>query len=559
MPKFVLDGKEIEFKPGQTIIQAAEEAGIEIPHFCWHPSLSVSGNCRVCLVEVEKMPKLVIACSTLAAEGMVVNSQSEKTLAARSAVMEFILINHPLDCPICDEAGECKLQDYTYKHSKGESRFTETKGHKEKRVALGPHVMFDGERCISCSRCIRFCDEIVKEPQLTFVKRGDKVTIVTFPGKELDNQYSLNVTDICPVGALTNRDFRFQSRVWDMSATKTICSGCSNGCNTEMWVRNNTILRLTPRQNDEVNSFWMCDNGRLNTFKHVNAEDRVDGPHVRRHGALTKVTWDEAFSAAVSELKGFAKDEVAYLGSAFATCEDNYMLVKLAHTLNGTKNIDFLNHKVPGSGDNLLIKEDKSPNALGAEIVGVRSSANNSIESIITNLKAGRIRALYVLEDDVLALHPELEENIAKLDLLVVHAVNYNKLTNYANIVFPAASYAEKHGTWVNEAGRIQRIRPAVMVTEADRSLDGMSMSRLDKFGTEYDRWGKAVKQDARSSWRILGGLLKAFGHKPKAQMAEEVFNEMAEHIPALKDVDYDIIGEKGVLLHSVKPVTKKV
>ena len=236
----------------------------------------------------------MIACSTLAAEGMVVHSESEKALAARNAVMEFLLINHPLDCPICDEAGECKLQDYAYAHSVGESRFTEEKTHKDKRVPLGPYVMFDAERCISCSRCIRFCDEIAKDPELTFVKRGDRVTIVTYPGEQMDNPYSLNTTDICPVGALTNSDFRFRARVWDMSSTNSICTGCSRGCNSEIWVRNNEVLRLTPRYNEEVNSYWMCDHGRINTFKFINSEDRVDGPHLRREGTLIKVAWAEA-------------------------------------------------------------------------------------------------------------------------------------------------------------------------------------------------------------------------------------------------------------------------
>lgn len=230
MPNINLDGKIIEFKPGQTIIEAARDHGIEIPHFCWHPELSVSGNCRICLVEVEKMPKLVIACSTLASEGMIVHTKNEKVIAAQNAVMEFLLINHPLDCPICDEAGECKLQDYAYKYSVGESRFVEEKVHKDKRVPLGPRVMFDGERCISCSRCIRFCDEIAKDPELTFTKRGDRVTIVTYPGEEMDNPYSMNTIDICPVGALTSRDFRFKARVWDMSSTNSICIGCSRGC-----------------------------------------------------------------------------------------------------------------------------------------------------------------------------------------------------------------------------------------------------------------------------------------------------------------------------------------
>ncbi|HEX2983570.1 MAG TPA: 2Fe-2S iron-sulfur cluster-binding protein, partial [Ignavibacteriales bacterium] len=219
MPKITINGKELEFKQGQTVIQVAAENNIDVPHFCWHPSLSVSGNCRMCLVEIEKMPKLAIACATLAADGMNVHVNSEKSVLARNAVMEFLLINHPLDCPICDEAGECKLQEYAFKHSRGESRFDEEKVHKDKRVELGPNVMFDAERCISCSRCIRFCEEIAEENELTFVKRGDRVTITTFPGEQLDNPYSMNVTDICPVGALTNRDFRFKARVWEMSFT----------------------------------------------------------------------------------------------------------------------------------------------------------------------------------------------------------------------------------------------------------------------------------------------------------------------------------------------------
>lgn len=556
MPKITIDNKELEFKPGQTIIQVAKDNGIDIPHFCWHPSLSVSGNCRVCLVEVEKMPKLVIACATIAADGMVVHTQSEKTISARNAVMEFILINHPLDCPICDEAGECKLQDYAYKHSVGESRFTETKQHKDKRVELGPHVMFDGERCISCSRCIRFCDEVAGENQLTFVKRGDKVTIVTFPGKQLDNPYSLNVTDICPVGALTNRDFRFKSRVWDMSSTKTICSGCSRGCNTDMWVRSNEVLRLTPRYNEKLNSYWMCDNGRLNTFKFINEDSRVNGPHLRRDGKLTKVGWDEVFASAVSELKSFNKDEVAFIGSAYSTVEDNFLFAKFAKSVFGSKNFDFPRVTVPGSGDNILITEDKRPNSLGAELVGMSGNGTN-FNQIIKGLTDGKIKALYVVDENLIELYPELEANIAKLDLLIVHTSNFNTLTNYANIVFPSATYAEKNGTWVNIEGRIQRLKPAVATFESDRSLDGMAMSRLDKFGTEYDRWGKVRKVDARSTWKIIVGLANAFGTKYKYTMAEEVFNDISKSIDEFKDLNYDSIGEFGTQLKLKKQIVK--
>lgn len=559
MGKITIDGKEITFNHGQTIIEAARDNGIEIPHFCWHPSLSVAGNCRICLVEVEKMPKLVIACSTLAAEGMVVHTQSEKTLAARNAVMEFILINHPLDCPICDEAGECKLQDYAYQHSVGESRFTEQKVHKDKRVELGPHVMFDGERCISCSRCIRFCDEITKSSELTFVKRGDRVTIVTFPGKQLDNAYSLNVTDICPVGALTNRDFRFKARVWDMSSTKSICTGCSRGCNIDIWVRSNEILRLTPRQNDEVNSYWMCDNGRLNTFKFVNEPTRINGPHVRRDGKLTKTGWDEAFAAAYSALKDFNKDEVGFISSNLATVEDNYLFTKFAKNIFGGKNIAAPSHVVPGSGDHLLITEDKSPNALGAELVGANSIKNGfNYEQIINGIKNGKIKALYVVEEDLISLNPEYEEIFAKLDLLIVHAVNENRTTALADVVFPAASYAEKNGVWVNVDGRVQRLRPAVTTLESDRSLDGLSVSRLDKFGTTYDRWGNVKKIDARSTWKIIAGLVTAFGQKWKYSTAEDVFDEISKSNEYFKNLDYETIGELGASL-SKKLISEKV
>jgi NADH-quinone oxidoreductase subunit G len=560
MPKIVIDDKELDFNQGQTIIQIAEENGIDIPHFCWHECLSVSGNCRMCLVEVEKIPKLVIACSTIAADGMVVHTQSEKTVKARSAVMEFLLINHPLDCPICDEAGECKLQQYAYSHSVGESRFTEEKNHKKKRVPLGPYVMFDAERCISCSRCIRFCDEIAGEKQLTFVQRGDKVTIVTAPGKQLDNPYSLNVTDICPVGALTNRDFRFKSRVWDMSSTKSICSGCSRGCNIEVWVRNNEILRLTPRHNAEVNSYWMCDNGRLNTFKHVNAENRVDGPYLKREGNLIKTGWDEAIAFAVSELKSFGKDEIAFIGSAFATCEDNYIFAKFAKSAWSAKNIDFLRHVKPGESDKLLVMEDKSPNALGAQLAGIQPGKGGlNFEGIIHAIKEGKIKALYLLEDDLAAIKPEYESALKKLELLIVHSSNFNKTTDIADLILPASTYAEKHGTFVNFDGRVQRIRSAVTTEDFDRSLDGFEQSRLDKFGSPFDKWSSPKKMDARSSWRIIAAMYSALGHKIKHTMSQEVFDEISETIPEFQGLNYSVIGDTGAKIKLKSAETKSI
>ena len=543
MPKFVLDGKEIEFEQGQTIIQAAKKYGIDIPHFCWHPSLSISGNCRVCLVEVEKIPKLVIACSTLAAEGMVVHSASEKTLAARNAVMEFLLINHPLDCPICDEAGECKLQDYAYAHSSGESRFIEEKNHKDKRVPLGPYVMFDAERCISCSRCIRFCDEIAKDPELTFIKRGDRVTIVTYPGEQMDNPYSLNTTDICPVGALTNRDFRFRARVWDMSATKSICIGCSRGCNSEICVRNNEVLRLTPRYNEEVNSYWMCDYGRINTFKFINSDNRINGPHLRREGTLNKVSWNEALSIAANELKSYQKNEIAFIGSPFASNEDNFVLIKLARFM-GVKNMQFMRHIDPDFGDDILRQNDITPNSLGAELAGVNPSED--LNGIVKSINEGKIKALLLIDDDIVSSNPGLENILAKLDLLISCSTNFDKTASLADIIFPSATYAEKNGTMINFQRMIQRLRPAVATEEFDRSIDGMSLSRLDKFGTKFDKWNQGKKRDAKSAWKIISSLSNTIGYKMKYNVVEDIFEEMAKSIDAFKGIDYDDIGESG-------------
>lgn len=548
MPNINIDGKVIEFKPGQTIIEAALDHGITIPHFCWHPKLSVSGNCRICLVEVEKMPKLVIACSTIASEGMVVHLKSEKVIAAQNAVMEFLLINHPLDCPICDEAGECKLQDYAYKYGVGESRFVEEKVHKDKRVALGPGVMFDGDRCISCSRCIRFCDEIAKDPELTFIKRGDRVTIVTYPGEELDNPYSMNVIDICPVGALTSRDFRFKARVWDMSSTDSVCFGCSRGCNTEIWVRNNEILRLTPRHNEDVNSYWMCDHGRLNTFKFVNADTRIDFPQIRKDGRLTEINWEDAANETAKRLKTFKPDQIAVISSAFLTCEDNYIVTKFARTVLQTGNLDFIRRIDPGFADDILRTEDITPNSLGAELTGVQPSKSGlNIPAILNAIKEKKIKVLYLVEDDLVEAYPEFENALAGLDLFIMHSTNQNKSTALADIIFPAASYAEKNGTFVNIDGMIQRIRPAVSVAEIDRSLDGMSMSRLDKFGTKWDRWAAGKKINALPTWKIIILLAKAMGSKIKFNMAEEIFDEMSNTIDAFKGLDYDMISNFGL------------
>lgn len=549
MAKITIDGKVYEVDPKLTIIQAALENGITIPHFCWHPRLSVSGNCRMCLVEVEKIPKLVIACATQVADGMVIKTESPRAVKGRQAVMEFLLINHPLDCPICDEAGECKLQDYTYKYSIGFSRFEEDKVHKPKRVPWGPNVMFDAERCILCSRCIRFCDEIAKEPQLHFVQRGDHTTIETFPGEPLDNPYSMNVIELCPVGALTSRDFRFKARVWEMSATETVCPGCARGCNMYMWVRNNEILRLTPRQNPDVNDYWMCDVGRLTTFGHVNAENRISGPKLRREGQLVDVGWEEAVARVASDLRSFRKNEIAALGSAFATNEDNYVFAKFVRDVLGTKNLDFVRHVSEGDEDDLLIRADKTPNSLGAKEVGIKPGEGGlAYDGILKGIEEGRIKALYLIDDNI-AAEPEVTQTLRKLDFLAVHASNENETTMIADIVLPSSTYAEKNGTFTNFQGRVQPIRPAVASIEQDRALDGFSMSRLDKFASANDRWGRPNKRDARPTWRIVVSVANAMGGKFRYNTAEDVFKEIASTIISFRGLTYLKIGKQGALL----------
>lgn len=548
MVKITIDGQQYEVDPKLTIIQAAEQFGITIPHFCWHPRLSIAGNCRMCLVEVEKSPKLVIACATTVYDGMVIKTKSEKVTKAREAVMEFLLINHPLDCPICDEAGECKLQDYAYRYSVGVSRFEFDKVRKPKRVALSSNIMLDVERCIMCSRCIRFCNEIAKKPQLVFTQRGDNVVLTTYPNEELDNPYSMNIVDICPVGALTSRDFRFRARVWEMSSTETICSGCSRGCNIKMWVRNNEILRLTPRFNPLVNDYWMCDYGRLNTFKFVNAKNRIKSPMIRKAGMLIEVGWDEAISKVSGKLKSFQKSEIAGLGSAFATNEDNYLFVKLMKYL-GVTHIEYIQHIKTGDEDNLLIRADKTPNSVGAREVGVKPAVNGvGIESILRGIQEGKIKALYCLEDDI-ATDPAVAEVLSKLDFLVVHASNENATTSMADVVLSSATYAEKHGTFTNFQGIVQRIRPAVATAEQDRVSDCFALSRLDKFGAPNDRWTHGTRYAARPSWRIVRDVANALGAKWKYSTAEEVFNMIASTIEVFKGMTYLKIGERGCFL----------
>jgi NADH-quinone oxidoreductase subunit G len=553
MITITIDGTTIQTEPTKTIIEAAFEHGIYIPHFCWHPALSISGNCRMCLVEVEKLPKQVIACSTLCTDGMVVRVNSDKAVQARSAVMEFILINHPLDCPICDEAGECKLQDYTYKYSVGESRFDEEKNNKRKRDPLGPNVMFDAERCISCSRCIRFCEDIAGYPQLTFVNRGDRVTIDTFPGKTLDHPYAMNVIDICPVGALTSVDFRFKARAWDMAPTDTICPGCARGCNLKLWTRKNTILRATPRENQEVNNFWLCDHGRLESWRHAHAPARISGPGMRSGDALRTTSWTDALDATAAELSKHA-GRIAAIGSARNTLEDNFALARFIREHGEPSSIDVPPHVVPGSGDHFLLTDDKTPNSTGTRLLGIGPSPDGAgLAGMIEAMRNGRITAA-IVTDDLTDADAELLEALSRLPCVIAVTSTESALTPIAQFVLPSSTFAELLGTFVNIESQAQLVRPAMVTAQRERWAGEYASSRLDRFGTEFDRWGKIDRYDVLPVWSILTQLAARLGSTWNYTHPEDVFEAIVATHDAFRGLSYERLGRWGARLQGSAP-----
>lgn len=577
MPTIIIDGQIIEAAVGKTIIEAALANGITIPHFCWHPALTVAGNCRMCLVNVGThkkdgdgslmfehgeplvnwFPKMQIACATPISDGMIVDASSKKTEAAQNAVMEFLLINHPLDCPICDEAGQCKLQEYAFLHSKGQSRFAEEKVPKEKRVVFGPNVMFDGERCISCSRCVRFADEVALQPVLSFVQRTDKVTIRTFPGTTFDSPYSMNVIDICPVGALTSIDFRFKARVWEMSFTDSVCPGCARGCNVKIGVMDNEVLRTEPRTNMHVNTYWMCDHGRLAIPGLVNTK-RLSGPAIREQGMQVQTTWDVAIAATVSALKDVKGSHVAVIGSAHASNEDNYVLGILAHNVLKTANVDYIRANDDTFGDNILRVNDVSPNAIGAHSVGIAPKDDrHGIDALTERIERGEIKVLIVMGADLSAHSDALASAVASVETLIVLGSHNNVTAQQANILLPMSTWAESEGTFTNMLHRVQHFQAAVVTSENQRSM-GLKMSRWDKFGAPNDRWMQGSRRDCKAGWNILSQIASALGTKLSYASSSDVFADIARHVTPFAGMSYELLdAHQGLVLgkaHSPEP-----
>jgi NADH-quinone oxidoreductase subunit G len=528
MPKITVDEKELEVPAGQTIIKACDEAGIEIPRYCYHPGLPVAGNCRICMVQVEKMPKLTIACNTQAAEGLVIHTQSQEVKDARKAVLEFLLINHPIDCPVCDQAGECELQNYYMKHGQYDSRFVEDKIKKQKAVKVGPNVMLDSERCILCTRCVRFCDEITKTHELGIVNRGSREELVLSEGKTLDNNYSGNTVDICPVGALTDRDFRFQTRVWYLSSTPSVCPGCSMGCNIDIHSNRSRlykaggkrVARLKPRFNQAVNEWWMCDMGRYG-YSAIDAPNRIQKPLKQENRQTKELHFDTAIKEVAQQL-GNDQKNTGILVSASLTTEELFLVRQIANQSSG--NIKILSYALnpDEKADDLLLKKDRNPNSAGLALLGLNKI--QTPQALIEELKKGAFKTLYVLGHDLEKLcGPSALSALDSIETLIFQGTHSNTTTERAHWVLPSAVYAEKEGTFINEQGRIQIIRQAI-----------------------------APIGEALADWEIflkLGSLLGS--NLRDLRTSEEVFAHLSAQVDSLKGLTYDQIGPEGKCLQT--------
>jgi NADH-quinone oxidoreductase subunit G len=532
-----IDGIWHQFQKGTRVIEACAQAGKFVPHYCYHPKLSSPGNCRMCLIEMG-MPKLgpdrkpefgadgkpvinwiprpQISCAQDIAEGMGIRTDSPMVQECRHGVMEFLLINHPLDCPICDQAGECHLQEYSVEFGTGGSRFLEEKVKKPKRVEIGPRVTLDDERCILCSRCIRFMKEVAHDDVLGFVSRGSHTYLTAYPDRLLDSNYSLNTVDICPVGALTSSDFRFKMRVWFLKETKSICTSCGTGCNTVIGTRQNEIFRQTPRENDAVNSAWMCDYGRLN-FHSVNSADRLKTPQVRENHALVDTTWHSALVKAGEELKQFQKDEVAVVASARMTNEELWLTKRLIDSI-GTSHYDVVPRT--GEADQILMSSDRNPNTLGSQLIGVTGERpGTTLKEIAEKIRSGAIKAVIAFGEDLTQLGLTANE-LEKLAALIVVDILPNETTRSATVLLPSSAFSEKRGSMINIKGRLQRLNRA---TQPPGS--------------------------ARDDWEIIRDLIQQLTGSNGIYLIEDVFKQITDSIPDMSALSLSRIGDKGVQL----------
>lgn len=527
MPKVTINGKEVDVPEGLNLVQAAELIGEEIPHYCYHPGLTVVGNCRMCLVEVEKAPKLAIACNTKAAEGMVVHTNNQRVKTAQAAVLEFLLINHPIDCPVCDQAGECKLQDYYMDYDRRPSQFElERKVHKGKAIDVGSGVMLDQERCILCARCTRFFDEVTHTGELSIFERGDHCKIDTFPDRKIDNKYAGNVIDICPVGALTEKDFRFRMRVWYLHRTLSVCGACERGCSIDVDHNQGKIYRFKPRFNPNVNGYWMCDEGR-HSFPALQTERRLGHPMVQEGDRLVAEPYAEAIRRAVTKIQEIGEEHgaqaVGALVGAQATNEEIFALKRFVTELIGSSRIGGMSFTPPGLSetDNLLIRANKNPNSRGLEALGV---GQDGLDKLGAAVEAGQLKLLIALRADAARAMGEAEfmKRFGPLDYLIVLDTDATETARMANQVLPIAAYTELDGTFTNFQGWVQRLRRAV-----------------------------PAPVEVITTLELIARLSQALDGDERPHHGEVVFKEMADSESAFKGLSYETLGVHGAPLNA--------
>jgi NADH-quinone oxidoreductase subunit G len=534
MPELTIDGHTVQVPDGTNLIQAARKVGVDIPHFCYHPGLSIVGSCRMCQVEIEQkgQKRVDLGCANQAADGMVVTVNTPAAVKARKAVMEFLLMNHPTDCPICDDAGECKLQDYYMVHALYDNRLDVPKWHKPKVYSIGPRVILDAERCVLCSRCVRFCDEIVKQRQIGIFGHGSAEVLINYPGVELDNDYSVNVVDLCPVGALLEKKFRFQRRVWYLKSVKSVCPHCSRGCNLylhfdtthEYKQPGKRVFRVKPRYNPEVNNWWICDRGR-NGFTFIDDINRARTPLVKGN----QVTWDEAIGKAeqliLDSVKRHGQKSIGVLIAPNASNEDAWAAVRLFLDTLKLSNVDI---EVPSpeklKGDQLLLTDDPYPNRRGCRDLGLSPAPDGlSAQQILLAVREGRIKGLILVGSDLQSMFgEEASALLSKLEWLILVHHLAEELYQKATVALPMSVYAERPGTFTNVNGLVQKFEQAI-----------------EPLGQSLPQW---------QIWQTLAARLGAKWHYDDAR---SVFNDLAKNRPAYDTLNWlATFGVKPAFYH---------
>jgi NADH-quinone oxidoreductase subunit G len=516
MAKITINGKPMEVPDGANVLDAALSNGVPLEHFCYQRYLPVAGNCRTCMVEIEgpKGNMLTIGCNTKVAEGMVIHTESPKAKAAQKSALEFLLLDHPLDCPVCDKAGECKLQNQYMEYGLYDFRRGVERDFKGgKAMDIGEHIMLDQERCVLCTRCVRFVDEVPKTSELAIVNRGHASTITTFPGIRLDNDYSGNVTDICPVGALTLKEFRFKQRVWFLKKADSICHGCARGCNITVEHNKGKIFRFMPRENSELNKTWICDEGRF-SFNYFQ-ENRLD--EVRLESKPK--TLAEGIPQLVKLLESVSPEEVAGIASPAGALEDNYLLKKLFEKRFKAKNLAAPFWGKEGASDSILKLADKTPNRQGLKLLGIDTEGKD----LLARMEKGDFKVVIVMHNNPYGQDEERAKKVyGKVKNLIVLSVHKTKTVEKASMAFPVRTFIEKNGTFINATSRLQKFHQAIEPESPDVIEASLWVSRL----------ARALKVEGFD-----------FPDTPS------LFNAMAKEVEALKGLTFSAIPSTGKVL----------